>query len=76
MTPFNIFETKDPLVLLAVNDIETKLRLQNCGYMRYEGDAYMGGNAWIISSLWLALYYIKAAEYRQLKYETKMIWKI
>ena len=60
VTPFDIFEINDPLVISAVNDIETRLKLPNGGYMRYEGDAYMGGNAWIISSLWLALYYIKA----------------
>ena len=30
--------------------------------MRYEGDNYIGGNAWIISSLWLSMYYIKSGD--------------
>ncbi|MBO5179172.1 MAG: hypothetical protein J6B87_02345 [Clostridia bacterium] len=67
VTPFNIFEINDPLVTSAVNDIETRLKLPNGGYMRYEGDAYMGGNAWIISSLWLSLYYIKAGNKERAK---------
>ena len=67
VTPFNVFEINDPLVISAVNDIETRLKLPNGGYMRYEGDAYIGGNAWIISSLWLSLYYIKAGKKERAK---------
>ena len=59
VVPFDIIDIKDECVKNTVEQIENKLRLENGGYMRYEGDNYIGGNAWIISSLWLALYYIK-----------------
>jgi len=60
--PFDVFETEDDLVKNTVKEIEEKLKLPNGGYLRYEGDNYMGGNAWIISSLWLAMYYIKIGD--------------
>ena len=44
----------------TVSIIEERLKLSNGGYLRYENDHYIGGNAWIISSLWLSLYYIEA----------------
>ena len=37
------------------------------GYLRYEDDNYIGGNAWIISSLWLALYDIEIKNYNRAK---------
>lgn len=60
VTPFDIFDINDSVVKNTVNEIENRLKLPNNGYMRYEMDNYIGGNAWIISSLWLALYYLKA----------------
>lgn len=60
VTPFDIFDINEPFVKNTVDAIEKKLHLANGGYLRYEGDNYIGGNAWIISSLWLAMYYIKA----------------
>lgn len=60
VTPFDIFDINEPFVKNTVDEIEKRLKLSNGGYMRYENDNYMGGNAWIISSLWLAMYYIKA----------------
>ncbi len=60
VTPFDIFDINEPFVKNTVAEIEKRLKLSNGGYMRYENDNYMGGNAWIISSLWLAMYYIKA----------------
>ena len=36
------------------------LRTHTSGYLRFEYDNYMGGNnPWIITTLWMALYYIK-----------------
>lgn len=60
VTPFDIFGINEPFVKNTVDAIEKKLHLANGGYLRYERDNYIGGNAWIISSLWLAMYYIKA----------------
>lgn len=59
VVPFDIIDANEEIVKNTVNEIENKLKLENGGYLRYDGDAYIGGNAWIISSLWLALYYIK-----------------
>ena len=57
--PYHIFEADDKLVENTVKRIENDLKTPNGGYMRYQWDNYVGGNAWIISSLWLALYYIE-----------------
>ena len=61
-TPYDILETDDEIMKNTISAIERDLKLSNGGYMRYQGDNYVGGNAWIISSLWLALYYSKNGE--------------
>ena len=61
-TPYDILETDDEIMKNTISAIERDLKLSNGGYMRYQGDTYVGGNAWIISSLWLALYYSKNGE--------------
>ena len=44
---------------------------------RYEGDNYVGGNPWVISSLWMSLYFLKlgnkqkAREYFNWSIDTK-----
>ena len=67
VTPFNVVNYNDEVALNTVNKIENELRTQNGGYLRYAGDLYMGGNPWIISSLWLALYYIESNNYEKAK---------
>ena len=59
VVPFGIFDAKDEVIQNTVQEIERTLHMQNGGYMRYQWDNYIGGNTWIISSLWLAWYYIK-----------------
>ena len=61
--PFKIVDVNDEVMKNTVALIEEKLKLDNGGYLRYENDNYIGGNAWIISSLWLALYYIEAKNF-------------
>lgn len=61
--PFNIIDVNDACIKNTVELIETNLKLPNGGYLRYQYDNYKGGNAWIISSLWLALYYIEIKNY-------------
>ncbi len=58
--PFDVISIDSEAMKNTINLIEERLKLSNGGYLRYENDHYIGGNAWIISSLWLALYYIKA----------------
>ena len=41
--------------------------MPNGGYMRYQWDEYKGGNTWIISSLWLALYHIEDGNIKRAK---------
>lgn len=57
--PFRIFDVNDRIVTETVKKIEEHLKLPNGGYARYQWDTYIGGNAWIIASLWLAIYYIE-----------------
>ncbi len=63
VTPFNVVNYDDQVAINTLNKIENDLKLPNGGYLRYANDGYMGGNAWIISSLWLALYYIEAGNF-------------
>jgi len=60
ITPFNTFNAKDEVVLKSISKLENDLKSNCGGFLRYKDDNYNGGNAWIISSLWLALYYIEA----------------
>ena len=46
----------------TVKKIEQDLKAKNGGYFRYQWDTYMDGNPWIISTLWLALYYLEAGD--------------
>ncbi len=58
--PFEIFDTKDEFVKNTVDKINMTLRTYTNGYLRFENDSYMGGgNPWVITTLWMALYYIK-----------------
>ena len=68
--PFNMFEINDHMVTSTAEAIETALTYrENGGIGRYQYDNYMGGNPWIIATLWVALYHAKkgndekAAEY-------------
>ena len=59
ISPFETIDINNSIIKNTLQEIEKRLRLDNGGYLRYEGDNYIGGNAWIISSLWLAMCYIK-----------------
>ena len=61
--PFNVFDIKDEKIKKTVRDIEERLDgFPSGGYGRYEYDSYIGGNPWIISTLWLALYYLECGD--------------
>ncbi|HZK26216.1 MAG TPA: glycoside hydrolase family 15 protein [Thermoclostridium sp.] len=63
VVPFNIYEPEDTVVRNTVKKIEDTLLCSNVGGIyRYEGDDYAGGNPWIVSTLWLALYYIRLGD--------------
>ena len=57
---FNIDNEKDRIIIKSTIDkINNTLRSTDNGYYRFEQDHYMNNNPWVISSLWMALYYIK-----------------
>lgn len=60
VTPFKVFAPKEKKILNTIEKIDLSIRTYTGGYLRYEGDNYVGGNPWIISSLWMANYYIEA----------------
>jgi oligosaccharide amylase len=56
--PFAVLEPADKKVIATVRAIEENLWNHNAGGIhRYEGDGYRGGNPWLITTLWLALYH-------------------
>ena len=60
VTPFKVFAPKEKKILNTIEKMDLSIRTYTGGYLRYEGDNYIGGNPWIISSLWMANYYIEA----------------
>lgn len=66
---FRVFDVEDPKMVATAKTIEAKLGVtgESKGYVRYEGDAYYrmynasSPNPWIITTLWLAEYYIEKA---------------
>ncbi|MCX7710801.1 MAG: glycoside hydrolase family 15 protein [Clostridia bacterium] len=58
--PFGVYDASDDKVENTVNLIERTLTCHSIGGIkRYENDNYMGGNPWILTTLWIALYYIQ-----------------
>ena len=49
----------------TVQKMEMTIRTYTGGFMRYENDTYVGGNPWVIATLWMALYYIEANKKEQ-----------
>jgi oligosaccharide amylase len=62
--PFNIIKCDDYKVKKTADKIEEILTEHPIGGLRrYETDGYMGGNPWILTTLWMALYHIKCSNY-------------
>jgi len=62
-SPFRVFAANDPRMLGMASSVHRNLWWKPTGgILRYEGDRYVGGNPWILTTLWLALYYIDASE--------------
>ena len=60
VTPFDMFSAKEKKILNTIERMELTLRTYTGGYLRYEGDNYVGGNPWVIANLWMAKYYLEA----------------
>ena len=59
VTPFNVFTPADKKIKNTIEKLNLTIRTYRGGYLRYEGDNYIGGNPWIVANLWMAEYYIK-----------------
>ena len=59
VTPFNVFTPADKKIKNTIEKINLTIRTYRGGYLRYEGDNYIGGNPWVIANLWMAEYHIK-----------------
>ena len=71
--PFKIFDTKDDRIKKTVKAIEERLDgFPSGGFGRYEYDSYIGGNPWIISTLWLGMYYASIGDIEKCK--EQIIW--
>lgn len=61
--PFEVFLPTEKAVVNTIEKINMTLRTYTGGYLRFEEDNYCGGkNPWVISTLWMALYYAKIGE--------------
>ena len=68
VTPFRLYSAKEKKITNTIEKMNLTLRTYTGGYLRYEGDNYMGGkNPWVISNLWLANYYLEAGENKKSK---------
>ncbi|MFZ5985613.1 MAG: glycoside hydrolase family 15 protein [Bacillota bacterium] len=64
--PFEVFDVSDQRVKSTVEAIERVLTSHPAGGIkRYENDNYIGGNPWVLTTLWVALYYIETKEYNK-----------
>lgn len=63
VVPFKVFKPKEKIVENMIEKINMSLRTYTGGYLRFESDHYIGGqNPWVISNLWMAMYYIAAGK--------------
>jgi len=53
--PFRAVDPGSARMRATVAAVERELQLADGGVLRHEGDDYAGGNAWLISTLWLGL---------------------
>ncbi len=67
VTPFEMFMPKDKKILNTIERINMNLRTYTGGYLRFEDDHYTGDRPWVIATLWMALYYIKANDIKHAK---------
>ncbi len=68
VVPFQVFSSKEKKMTNTIEKMSLTLRTYTGGYLRYEGDNYMGGkNPWVISNLWLANYYLETGENKKAK---------
>ncbi|MFL5954423.1 MAG: glycoside hydrolase family 15 protein [Gaiellaceae bacterium] len=60
--PFNVVRASSPRMMRTVEALRARLLLPDGGLRRYDGDTYAGGNAWILTTLWLGLWSRQAGD--------------
>ena len=65
--PFNVFSPKEVKIKNTIEKINLTIRTYTGGYQRFENDHYMNGNPWVISNLWMTLYYLEVGEKKKAK---------
>jgi oligosaccharide amylase len=55
--PYGLIPADDPRMIKTAEQIENAFNYKIGGIGRYPEDVYFGGNPWIITTLWLYLYY-------------------
>ena len=62
--PFGVLDAQDPRIVSTVENLEHVLTAHGVGGLRrYENDNYIGGNPWVLTTLWAALYHIEKQDY-------------
>lgn len=73
--PFAFISADDPRMTATAQAVEQRLTSPKVGGIkRYEDDEYIGGNPWILCTLWLALYYVELGN--QTKAEKLLNWAV
>jgi glucoamylase len=72
--PFEVLSADEDRMKKTALAIEQAFTYRVGGIGRYPGDSYYGGNPWILSVLWLALYYEKLGDAN--KVEQLITWVI
>jgi oligosaccharide amylase len=60
--PFKVFKPNEKKVQNTVERINMTLRTYTGGYLRFEDDHYTQDRPWVISTLWMALYYLESGK--------------
>ena len=60
--PYNLIPADDPRMISTAEQIESAFNYKIGGIGRYPEDVYFGGNPWIITTIWLYLYYAQLIE--------------
>jgi len=67
VVPFKLFTPKEKKIINTVERINLTIRTYTGGYLRFENDHYMNCNPWVISNLWMTLYYLEKGEKKNAK---------
>ena len=65
--PFRMFSPNEKKIKNTIEKINMCLRTYTGGYLRFEFDHYTEDRPWVISTLWMALYYIEIKDYKKAK---------